>query len=167
MLASRSPPPRLQYVYLNQYEYNDYLRIKNAALPGLQTDLTQQMKQVMKKIEGVDDRLIWTDSMGALAQEQTWRAESIRGLPRHQPELPEAADTAGKNQTTLVKTSVKTRLGDVLNYASSYYMPSQGVDRFKAITAHTRGYESGVGKVFGEEGTVSTSSAKKVQPGGH
>jgi len=158
---------KLQYVYLNQYEYNDYLRIKNLSLPGGAAEMTQQMRQVYKKIEGIDERFIWTDSMGALAREQTWRAESIRGLPRHQPELPEAADTAGKNQSALVKTSVKTRLGDVFNYASSYYIPSRGVDRFKAITAHTRGYESGVGKVFGKEGTVSTSSAKKVQPGGH
>jgi hypothetical protein len=105
------------YVYLSPHEYQDYLVIRAAALPGGQSltpYMTQRMRETLKKIEGVDDRLIWTDSNGMLRQEQTWRAGSIRHLPRHQPELEAANHGEGKGQTTLVRSRVRTRLGDVM-----------------------------------------------------
>ena len=105
------------YVYLSPHEYQDYLVIRAAGLPGGQSlapYMTQRMRETLRKIQNVPEELIWTDSNGMLRQEDTWRTASIRRLPRHQPELEAANHGEGKGQTTLMRTTVRTRLGDVM-----------------------------------------------------
>lgn len=114
---SYTPPSARKPVYLTPHEYHDYLVIRASALPGgqsLEPYMTQRMRETLKKIANVPENLIWTDSGGMLRTEQTWRAASIRHLPRHQPELEAANHGEGKGQTTLVRTAVRTRLGDVM-----------------------------------------------------
>lgn len=104
-------------VYLTPHEYHDYLVIRAATLPGGQSlapYMTQRMSETLKKIQGVQEHLIWTDTQGMLRREDTWKVGSIRHLPRHQPELEAANHGGGKGQTTLVRTRVRTRLGDVM-----------------------------------------------------
>jgi hypothetical protein len=76
--------------------------------------MTQRMRETLKKIEFVHDELVWTDDMGTLRREDTWRAASIRHLPRHQPELEAANHAGGHGQTALMPSKVRTRLGDVM-----------------------------------------------------
>ena len=110
-------PAARRPVYLTPHEYQDYLVIRAASLPGgqsLEPYLTQRMRETLKKVDGVEEFLIWTDSGGMLRREETWKVGSIRHLPRHQPELEAANHGGGKGQTTLVRSQVRTRLGDVL-----------------------------------------------------
>lgn len=111
------PPPARHPVYLTPHEFNDYMVARAAALPGGQSlgpYMTQRMRETLKKIESVPEHLIWTDTNGTMRVEDTWRAASIRRLPRHQPELEAANHGEGKGQTALMPSKVSTRLGDVM-----------------------------------------------------
>ena len=151
-------------VYLNKHEFADYIRLKNSNLPGAQVEFTQSMKQVARKLENVDERLIWTDTDGALAHEQTWRADSIRQLPNHIARL---AVAEGQQNDVLAKTRVRTRLGDVISaerpmdYAIE--MPfgyTVGAPPLAAISIY-----SGASELLKpDNSTYMPSSAKKVQP---
>ena len=109
--------PSRKELYLTPQEFNDYMVIRAAALPGgqnLAPYMTQRMAETLKKIQDVPESRIWTDVAGTMRREDTWRADSIRSLPRHQPELEAANHGGGRGQTAVVPSKVRTRLGDVM-----------------------------------------------------
>ena len=111
------PPSARHPVYLTPLEFNDFMVARAAALPGGQSlgpYMTQRMRETLKKTEFVPEHLVWTDANGTMRREDTWRTASIRSLPRHQPELEAANHGEGKGQTALIRTKVRTRLGDIM-----------------------------------------------------
>lgn len=163
MSIARAIPP-MPSVYLNKHEYANFLRLKNGMLPGARIEPTQAMREVAKKLENVDERLIWTDTDGMLKNEQTWRASAIRRLPTHAPGL---AVAEGQQNDVLIRTHVRTRLGDVLaaerpvGHVIELPYGSRGdAPPLAAISIH-----AGASEIFKpDNSTYTTSSAKKVQP---